>query len=151
MAATSRRGPRAGLGNLIYIRASIEDSAPALAGVADRVTVILPWGSLLAAVARPVVPLLRNVRSVCASHATLTVVVGVDPHRDRAEAVRLGLPALDAAHFGGGLAAGYAEAGLTLTSARAVGMEELSRWPSSWARRLAFGRPRPVFRIEARA
>jgi len=29
--------------------------------------------------------------------------------------------------------------------------EELARWASSWAKRLAFGHPRPVFQIEARA
>ena len=28
--------------------------------------------------------------------------------------------------------------------------EQLAEWPSSWAKRLAFGRPRPVFRVEAR-
>ena len=147
----STRAARAGVANLIYVRASIEDLPAELAGVADQVTAILPWGSLLAAFARPVVPLLQNVRRLCAPGAALTVVVAVDPQRDRTEILRLGLPVLDAAHFAGALAAGYADGGFAVTSVRALTSEELARWASSWARRLAFGRPRRVFQIEARA
>ena len=146
----STRAAGAGLTNLIYVRAFIEDPPSALVGIADRVTAILPWGSLLAAFARPLVPLLGNVRSLCAPGAALTVVLGVDPDRDRAEALRLGLPALDAAHFEGALAIGYGAAGWTVASVRALSADDLGRWPSSWAKRLAFGRPRPVFQVEAR-
>jgi hypothetical protein len=146
----SSRAARGGQSNLIYLRAAIEEPLPALAGVADCVTAILPWGSLLATLARPVVPLLANVRSLCAPAAALTVVLGIDPDRDRAEAVRLGLPALDAAHFDGALTAGYAAAGFAVTSVRLLSAEQLAAWPSSWAKRLAFGRPRPVFQVEAR-
>jgi hypothetical protein len=46
---------------------------------------------------------------------------------------------------------GYADGGLAVLAIRPLSPEELAAWPSSWARRLAFGRPRPVFRIEARA
>jgi len=146
----STRAARAGLTNLIYVRAAVEGLPPELAGVADRMTAILPWGSLLAALARPVVPVLRNVRSLCLPGATLTVVLGVDPDRDRAEALRLDLPALDERHFEGAFTEGYAAGGFTVTSVRPIGAEQLARWPSSWAKRLAFGRPRPAFQIEAR-
>jgi hypothetical protein len=139
------------LANLVYVRAAIENLPSELAGVADEVTAILPWGSLLAAFARPVVPLLRNVRRLCAPGATLTVVLAVDPQRDRAEVLRLGLPVLDARHVGGALAAGYAEAGFAVTAVRPLKSEDLARWATSWAKRLAFGRPRPVLQIEARA
>jgi 16S rRNA (adenine(1408)-N(1))-methyltransferase len=144
------RAARAGLRNLLYVRAAVEALPQELTGVADHITVILPWGSLLAAVARPIVPILGSVRAQCQSGARLTVVLGLDPERDRAEARRLGLADLNAAHFEGDLAAGYAAAGFTVRSVRALAAEELARWPSSWAKRLAFGQPRPVFQIEAR-
>ena len=145
----STRAARAGLTNVIYV-APRSRTCRELAGAADRVTAILPWGSLLAAFARPVVPLLQNVRRSCAPGAVLTVVLGVDPERDRAEVARLGLPVLDGAHFEGTLPAGYAAAGFRVTSVRALTAEQLGRWPSSWAKRLAYGPPRPVFQIEAR-
>jgi len=146
----SNRVARAGLTNVLYVRAAIEAPPPELASVADQVTAILPWGSLLAGLACPLVPILRNVRSLCQPGATLTVVLGVDPDRDRAEALRLDLPALDAAHFEGALACGYAAAGFTVTCVRALGLEQLTRWPSTWAKRLAFGQARRVFQIESR-
>jgi hypothetical protein len=34
---------------------------------------------------------------------------------------------------------------------RPVDANDLARWPSSWARRLAFGLTRPVIRIDAEA
>jgi hypothetical protein len=83
--------------------------------------------------------------------ARLTVVLGIDPARDRAEAQRLGLPALEAAHLDGPLRAGYAEAGFIVRSVRPLAPAQLVEWPSTWARKLAHGHPRSVFRIEARA
>ena len=133
------------------MRAAIESLPPELGAAADRVTVVLPWGSLLAAVARPVLPALQAIRGLCRPGAVLTVVLGVDPDRDRAEAARLGLPALDAAHFQGPLSADYAAGGFRVARVRPVSPDQLARWPSTWAKRLAHGRVRSVFEIEARA
>jgi hypothetical protein len=102
-------------------------------------------------VARPSAPVLRAIRALCQPRATLTIVLGVDAARDRAEAARLGLPPLDAAWLAGPLAAEYASAGLGIESVRALTRVELARWPSTWARRLAHGHVRSVFQIEARA
>jgi 16S rRNA (adenine(1408)-N(1))-methyltransferase len=128
----------------------VEALPPELTGVADHITVVLPWGSLLAAVARPIVPILGSVRALCGRDARLTVVLGVDPSRDQAEACRLDLPILDAPYFEHELARGYAAAGFAVRSVHPLAAEELARWPSSWAKRLAFGQPRPIFQIEAR-
>jgi 16S rRNA (adenine(1408)-N(1))-methyltransferase len=141
---------RSRLRNLLFVRAAAEELPSELTGVADEVTVILPWGSLLAAVARPVPAVLAGVRRLSRPGARLTVVLAVDPARDRAEAARLGLPALDAAHFAGPLAAAYGASGFTVDRVRAVTAADLARWPSTWARRLAHGRDRTAFEIQAR-
>jgi 16S rRNA (adenine(1408)-N(1))-methyltransferase len=148
LAGFSRRAVRAGLANVVYVRAAVEDLPIELAGTADRVTVVLPWGSLLAAVASPSVPVLRGVRGLCRHEARLSVVLSLSA-RDRAEAIRLGVPPLDG-DPAARLSAGYAQAGFALTAVRPLGLDELAGWPSTWARRLAHGRPRSVFRIDAR-
>jgi 16S rRNA (adenine(1408)-N(1))-methyltransferase len=147
----SRRALRAGLPNVAYVRAALEALPRELAGTADGITVLLPWGSLLAAVARPNVEALGRIRGLCRPGAALTVVVAVDPVRDRAEAARLGLAGLGEALVNGALVAGYASAGFVVDTVRPLSLAELARWPSTWARRLAHGRPRPVQHIEARA
>jgi len=147
----SGRAFRARTANLLYVRAAVEALPPELGGLADCVTVVLPWGSLLAAVAGPSPDALRAVRGLCQPGATLTVLLGVDAARDRGQAVRLGLPALDAAHLRGPLAAGYAAAGFDIESVAPIAPSQLARWPSTWARRLAHGDVRPFFQVEARA
>ena len=145
----SGRAQRERLANLVYVRAGVESLPPELAGIADRVTVILPWGSLLAGVARPSADVVLGIRALCRPRAALTIVLGVDADRDRAEARRLRLPSLDERHLQGALSAAYSAAGFDVTSTRRVGPGELARWPSTWARRLAFGLTRSVLRIEA--
>lgn len=146
----SGRAARARQPNLLYVRAAVEDLPSELTGVADRIMVVLPWGSLLAAVARPVAPLLGAIRRLGQPRARLTVVWAIDPERDRTELVRLGLTPPDAANATASLAAGYAEAGFTLVSARRLTTDQLAAWPSTWAKTLAHGRARAAVQIEAR-
>jgi hypothetical protein len=145
----SGRAARERLPNVIYVRASVEVLPPELTGVAERVTVVLPWGSLLGAVTRPGAPALAGIRALCQPEATVSVVVSV-AGRDRREAERLGVPPLDGRHLED-LAAGYAAAGFTVTSVRRLDLDQLAAWPSTWARRLAYGQPRRVFQLDARA
>ena len=142
---------RAKLPNLFYVRAAVEELPPELADAADQVTVILPWGSLLAAVARPRAPLLGGIRGLCRPGAALTVVLSLDVVRDGAEVARLGLPRLDLGHLTATLGAGYADTGFALTRIIPLTAEGLARWPSTWAKRLAHGRARTTVQIEARA
>jgi 16S rRNA (adenine(1408)-N(1))-methyltransferase len=147
----SGRAAGARLTNLAYVRAGIEALPAALHGIADRVTVVLPWGSLLAGVARPSTPALGQLRGACQRGARLTVVLGSEASRDAAEIRRLGLPPLVADGLAQRLGAGYAEAGFAITRVRRLEASELDRWPSSWARRLAFDAQREFVELRARA
>jgi 16S rRNA (adenine(1408)-N(1))-methyltransferase len=147
----SGRALRAGVRNVLYVRAAVEDLPAELAGVADRVTVVLPWGSLLAAVARPVPALLAGIRRLCQTNARLSGILGIDPERDRAECLRLRLPTLSSTYLTSSLTGAYATVGFRVTSIQALTGSELAQWPSTWARKLAHGRARSVFQIEAEA
>jgi hypothetical protein len=147
----SGRAFRQRVTNLVYLRAALAELPGELRGVADRVSVVLPWGSLLAAVARPDEQALAGLRGACQPGATLTVVVGADVSRDRGELARLGLPALGAAVLPERLRDGYAAAGLRLVDVRALPGRELAGWPSSWAKRLAHGGGRRFVELVARA
>ncbi len=151
MRGFSGRALRVRLANLLYVRAGVENLPSALAGAADRLSVVLPWGSLLAAVARPTVDVLRSIRALAQPDAVLTIVLGVDPARDRAELHRLGLASLFDASLASRVAEGYALAGFTLGCVRPLAQVELARWPSTWARRLAHGRGRTLLEINATA
>jgi 16S rRNA (adenine(1408)-N(1))-methyltransferase len=151
MRETSGRAARERRPNVAYVRASIESLPPELHGLADRVTVVLPWGSLLAAMALPSVAALRNLRAATQAGARLTVVLGSHPTKDQAELRRLGLRSLEAQGLAARVEAGYEAAGFRIDRVREMSSTEVQRFPSSWARRLAFGDTRAFVQLAGRA
>jgi 16S rRNA (adenine(1408)-N(1))-methyltransferase len=119
--------------------------------MADRVTVTLPWGSLLRAVALPDLTLLANIRAVIRPGGRLDVVYAIDAVRDAAALRALGL---DAAQDGPSAATceGYAAAGLRVDAARELAREDIAALGTTWARKLAAAPSgRRAWRIEATA
>jgi len=151
MRELSARALHERLDNLLYVRAAVEDLPPALAGGADCLSVVLPWGSLLAAVAQPSVGVLQGIRGLCRPDAVLTILLGLDPVRDQEELRRLGLASLLDGSLAGRLAEEYPRAGFRLRSVRPVAQDELRAWPSSWVRRLSHARGRTLLRVAAMA
>jgi len=137
MRGLSSRALHERIPNLVYVRAAVEELPAELTGVADRVSVVLPWGSLLAAVTRPEPNVLHGLRALCQPGARLAVLLGIDAARDRAELVRLGLASLGDVPLAATLAEPYARAGFRLEGVRSVSRDSLAAWPSTWARRLS--------------
>lgn len=73
--AACRKPERGGVGNLVFLRAAAEDLPAALGALADEILVLYPWGSLLAAVVEPNVPVLRGLAGVARPGARLHVEV----------------------------------------------------------------------------
>jgi 16S rRNA (adenine(1408)-N(1))-methyltransferase len=95
MADTARRAAakpaRGGTANAMFLQASLETLSTDLAGIAARITVNYPWGSLLKTVALPEAALLAALARLARSGATLDVLVNLHPLRDAAYAERNGL------------------------------------------------------------
>ena len=134
--ASAKAMRRDGAPNALFVRAAVEALPPELAGLADRVTVTLPWGSLLRAVALPDVGLLAHVRGLLQPGGRLDVVYAIDPDRDAAALQALGL---DVARCGPQEAtcAGYADAGLRVDCVSELAREEIAALGTTWARKLA--------------
>ncbi|MEX1021832.1 MAG: class I SAM-dependent methyltransferase, partial [Dehalococcoidia bacterium] len=128
----SRRPERGGAANAWFVRASAECLPPELDGLACGVTVLLPWGSLLDAVLRPDVDVLRGIRRLCAPGAAIEVVVSLEASRDGA-AADLGAPSVAR------LRSPYRAASLDLRSVQALDRAALAATGTTWAGRLAHG------------
>lgn len=149
--ASAKALRRDGAPNALFVRAAVEALPAELAGMADRVTVMLPWGSLLRAVVLPDVPLLANIRAVIRPGGRLDAVYALDAKRDAAALRVLGL---DAAEDGPSVAMreGYAAAGLRVDAARELVRADVAALGTTWARRLAAAPTgRRAWRIEATA
>ncbi len=78
-------------------------------------------------------------------------MLGYDCERERAEVERLGLPDLTESYLTGDLARGYRAARFRVGAVERMTRDALRALPSTWAKRLALGRPREVWRMMARA
>jgi 16S rRNA (adenine(1408)-N(1))-methyltransferase len=145
-ARAARKLSRGGLRNLLCIAEPAETLADELAEIANRVTVILPWGSLLRAVALPDIPFLSVLRRLCASDATVEIVFSYD-ERDAGQQHRLGFASLQESHVRTILAEAYERAGFRVTSIEAICQSDLRSYQTTWATRLAFGRARETWRL----
>jgi 16S rRNA (adenine(1408)-N(1))-methyltransferase len=145
-----RKTARGGISNLICIAEPLDLLAVALADVADRITVILPWGSLLRAVAAPEIESLRHLARLCLPKATIEIVLSYDEQRDVRQSAPLRVGGLDEEHMRTTLPCLYEQAGLLIVAAEQISQRELADCQTTWAKRLAFGRPRNVWRLRAR-
>ncbi len=136
MIESSRRAAKperkGGRPNALFVVAAAEAPPPELACLADEVTIVLPWGSLLAGVLGRDERVMAGVAALVAPGGRVRALVSTTAC-DGPD-----LPALDA-----DLAAAIADAwvghGLSLEAFRPATAEELAATPSTWARRLRLG------------
>jgi hypothetical protein len=110
---------------VVFGRLALAEAPGELSGLADRLTVLFPWGSLLAAVSGRDPAGLAALRGLCRPGAEVRFLfeLATDP----AELQRR-----------------HAAAGLELAG-RAVSVEEARALPTSWAKRLGYSGRRRTF------
>jgi 16S rRNA (adenine(1408)-N(1))-methyltransferase len=126
--------------NLLCVAEPLDVLAPAMGAIAERLSVILPWGNLLETVAIPRQESLRNLATLCLPHATVEIVLSYDERNAER---------LDDQHVVEILPRLYRHAGLRVRRVEKLGNDDLEKYETTWARRLAFGRSRDIWRILA--
>jgi 16S rRNA (adenine(1408)-N(1))-methyltransferase len=148
MAKTSAAAIRA-VPNAVFALGSIESLPPELDAIADRVTVTLPWGSLLRAVALPDPELLQNVVKICRAGAIVEALFSTSA-RDSGELRRIGLAGIDPLSRCAEIEAGYAAAGMCLQHIEELTAADLRSLGTTWAKRLCQDPDRRAWRLTAR-
>jgi 16S rRNA (adenine(1408)-N(1))-methyltransferase len=149
MAEASRRAAlparRGGLPNAAFVVAAAEALPAELAGIAERVTVTLPWGSLLRGALAIDEPAAAGIAGLVGPGGRVAMLLA-PAARDRLD------PATDVRRrLDDGLAADWAALGLELLDARPATEAEIAAARSTWARRLGLRADDPErtpFRIE---
>jgi 16S rRNA (adenine(1408)-N(1))-methyltransferase len=144
-----RKPARGGVENAIFAVAAAEQLPPELQGLAERVRINFPWGSLLRALLAPDPPVLRSIARLLRPGGTAEIVLAYDPGHDTGAFAGNPLPALDPVRIETGLIPAYEAAGLPIHHWRRLTQDEALAIPSSWGRRLLHARPREVFLLAA--
>ena len=147
MADASRRASarpgRGGLHNIVFLAEGVERIPSALDGLADRVTVLFPWGSLLGGALGRDPAVTASIARLLAPDGRLEIIVSI-VERDRAAiggAGPFGVADLDA------LTCAFATLGLGVETTCRLSPDEIRATGSTWARRLRSDPDRPVWRL----
>jgi 16S rRNA (adenine(1408)-N(1))-methyltransferase len=140
-----RKPARGGRANLVLLRASIEALPPELAGAADEVVVMLPWGRLLEGIVLADAAVVGGIAALGAGAARLVVTLNGEIWADSTPAKFEYLPIPTPEYVGDVIAPAFAAVGYAVSRAYWLGAEEAHGIHSTWARKLGHGRAHPRF------
>lgn len=135
------------LDNAVFLRGAAEKLPEQLSGLADRVTIHYPWGSLMRIAAEPVVEAMIGVRQCCKAGARLTVLLNYSVFEDRNYMERLGFGSVADPATNENLESAYARAGFLVEQRHVASGDPTVR--TSWGRHLVRGSDRKTLVIEA--
>lgn len=129
----SRRAPA----NALFLIASALALPAELAGMASAITINFPWGTLLTGLLEDDSPLLVSLATLARPGATLDIRLNSGALAEAGWSLETG------AHQAQRLARAV---GFRLSAPRPLAADDLRAYPTTWARRLAFGRdPRALY------
>lgn len=136
--------------NLLYVVASAEQPPVELAGRADELYVLLPWGSLMRGLVLGDPKVLSGIAMLCKLGAAITALLNTRIYADPVPLEARDLPELTPEHVREHLEPRLAATGLEVVQAGPLPPEELLMLPSTWAKRLSHRTPPPTFRLKLR-
>jgi len=131
-----REHSQAKLPNMLFVIASAQNLPYELNGLVSHITVNFPWGSLLESLLKGDPALLRGLESVAGAAASVDLRLNGGALAEAGTTLEAGAQ---------GIYANLLEAGWRVRAPARMDAGALRSFPSTWAKRLAFGRdPRAV-------
>ena len=140
---------RTRLENVLFVMASVEQMPSELEGLAERLFVNLPWGSLMRGLILGDEEILGNLARIAAPGAEFQVLLNLRVFDDPVPIDVQGLPEVTPEYVDETLRAAYQRHGFRITDVRQASPDELLALPTSWAKRLSHRNPPLSIRIDA--
>ena len=144
-----RKRSRGGLDNVIYLISNVETLPSVLDGKFTQIWIILPWGSLLDGIVNTREDYMNNIRRIGVEGSALHIYLNYDLKYEPVEMERKGLPELTPEFVTDKMIPSIQSFGFQLKDWEFMRNEEVTSLPSTWTRKLAYGRERSTLRIEA--
>lgn len=142
-----KKAARGGLNNLLYVVCNALDIPEELKGLADRIHINLPWGSLRDAVVKGDGELLQGIRRMSKKHSSLDVYVTYDTLYEAREIMNRQLPQLSLDYINTHLKPRYKYCGININKAEICSNDSLKGLETQWAKILAYGRKRDIYHL----
>ena len=128
---------------MVFVIAAAESLPFELKNIADSISILFPWGTLLEYVIKPNRDILSNVADLAKNEAHFEFVTTYSDSYEEAEIKKRGLPLLSKAYF---LSEQYkaelSNSGFRIDDVKELDNEYVKQFNSLWTKRLAFGRKR---------
>jgi len=132
----SKKANRKKLENILFVIGSIEILPKELENSADKLYIILPWGSLLNNVVKPSKDTVKTLSDLLKENGEIEIIFAYDPSFD----VRSDLPKIDDNYVRSTIIPVFNEIG-------SCTLEEPRITDSTWAKKLKFRKERKIFKI----
>lgn len=145
----ARKPAKGGAGNCAFLIAAVEALPETLPPIADRITVLFPWGSLLRGLIAADSAVLRPVSRLARPGAALSCLVNLHTFQAAGLRAAADLPDLTEDHVQSVLVPGFTAHGWAIETAAPLGDRPLPA-RTSWGQRLTKGSERATFEISAK-
>lgn len=137
-----RKPQKGGLKNALFVISGVEDLPEELNSVANQVFINFPWSSLLKGIVLVEDKTFEAIKRICQKGASIDIVFGYDKEAEGNKTEELSLPELTDDYIENEMRRKLENKGFSLEQARLLSDEDIKNYPSSWAKRLSFGKER---------
>lgn len=144
----SKKAVKSKIENVLFVVGSLEVFPIELVNnKADEISIILPWGSLLQAVANPTGETAAKLESLIKPGGTLKLLFGYDSSLEPSETKRLNLFPVTEGHVEKNIIPVFQQNGFSLSDFSTLSTEKLREIESTWGKRIALRQERPLFML----
>ncbi len=141
----SKTALRKKLANVLFVVGSIEIMPQELESFANKITVNLPWGSLLKEIVKPNPSILKKYLK---QDGELEILLGYDRNLEPSETARLEIPELDDELLANTIVPAFQNDGFSLVEKSEISRTSLKKVNTTWGNKLTFGKERKIFRLK---
>ncbi|AMP20596.1 hypothetical protein AZF37_04890 [endosymbiont 'TC1' of Trimyema compressum] len=145
---SQRKPSKGGLDNVLYCVAAIESIPEELADIGDKITVNLPWGSLLEGIVKGENFILNAIVKMAKKNCSFRAVFSYTELHESGEIERRTLPELSTSYIENTLIPYYNNAGIIITEIKLFSNEDLRKLNTLWAKKLMVSKKRDIYSIE---
>jgi 16S rRNA (adenine(1408)-N(1))-methyltransferase len=142
-----KKPAKGGINNALFVLSKIEEMPAELDGIANQVFINFPWAGLLKALLLADAAAWEPIKRICKNGAFIDILFGYEKYTEENEFKNLGLPAISVAYLKDKMAVKLADYGLRVLETKEIIREDIKNYPSSWAKKLGYGRDRQYFHV----
>jgi 16S rRNA (adenine(1408)-N(1))-methyltransferase len=147
---TGKKTAKGGIDNALFILSRIEELPEELNGTANQVFINFPWAGLLKGLLTGADGVWNSLKRVCHPGAYIDILFSYQPDTEDNELNNLGLPPIDMAFINETTLPRLLKHGLKIVAVKEVETIDIKSFPTSWAKRLSYGRERNYYFLRVR-